>query len=65
MIEELDLFESDRRDDDDDDDHDSIDDRDCLSNDIDSNDGANNHATIVTISIFIKYIKINFIFKQI
>ena len=62
MIEELDLFESDRRDDDDDDDdddhdHDSIDDRDCLSNDIDSNDGANNHATIVTISIFIKYIK--------
>jgi hypothetical protein len=48
-MEELDLFESDRRDDDDDDDHDSIDDRDCLSNDIDSNDGANNHATIVTI----------------
>jgi len=46
-MEELDLFESDRRDDDDD--YDSIDDRDCLSNDIDSNDGANNHATIVTI----------------
>ena len=56
MIEELDLFESDRRDDDDDHDHDSIDDRDCLSNDIDSNDGANNLATIVMISIFIKYL---------
>jgi hypothetical protein len=54
VIEELDLFESDRRDDDDD--HDSIDDRDCLCNDIDSNDGANNLATIVMISIFIKYL---------